>query len=190
MSTFSGEPGSHKYNVTSFVGELDEILLGAEFSEFIDEMLDTLTSALRKRGNSNATINRKMAALSKLLKKAQKMGEIPGGLERGEAGGWPRLGTGCRSAYPATHLCIAARAGRHRYQARADMARAPDAADDDALCASRIRRSRCLCPRSGARRPHQGAVGKPHSVVVGRREAFLRPNHRILAAGPGMIVPA
>lgn len=70
------EPGSHKYNVTSFVGELDEILLGAEFSEFTDEMLDTLTSSLRKRGNSNATINRKMAALSKLLKKAQKMGDI------------------------------------------------------------------------------------------------------------------
>lgn len=72
------EPGSHKYNVTSFVGELDEILLGAEFSEFTDEMMDTLIAALRKRGNSNATINRKMAALSKLLRKAQKMGDIHG----------------------------------------------------------------------------------------------------------------
>lgn len=70
------EPGSHKYNVTSFVGELDEVLLGTEFSEFTDEMLDTLTAALRKRGNSNATINRKMAALSKLLRKAHKMGDI------------------------------------------------------------------------------------------------------------------
>lgn len=70
------EPGSHKYNVSSFVGELDEILFGAEFSEFTDEMLDTLVAALRKRGNSNATINRKMAALSKLLRKAHKMGDI------------------------------------------------------------------------------------------------------------------
>lgn len=70
------EPGSHKYNVTSFVGELDEILFGAEFSEFTDEMLDKLFSHLRKRGNSNATINRKMAALSKLLRKAHKMGDV------------------------------------------------------------------------------------------------------------------
>lgn len=72
------EPGSHKYNVSSFVGELDEILFGAEFSEFTDEMLDTLVAALRKRGNSNATINRKMAALSKLLRKAHKMDDIQG----------------------------------------------------------------------------------------------------------------
>lgn len=72
------EPGSHKYNVSSFVGELDEVLLGAGFSDFTDEMLDTLTAALRKRGNSNATINRKMAALSKLLRKAHKMGDIQG----------------------------------------------------------------------------------------------------------------
>ncbi len=70
------EPGSHKYNVSSFVGELDEVLFGAGFSDFTDEMLDTLTAALRKRGNSNATINRKMAALSKLLRKAYKMGDI------------------------------------------------------------------------------------------------------------------
>ncbi|WPE19482.1 tyrosine-type recombinase/integrase [Shinella zoogloeoides] len=70
------EPGSHKYNVSSFIGELDEVLFGAEFSEFTDEMLDTLISALRKRGNSNATINRKMAALSKLLRKAHKMGDV------------------------------------------------------------------------------------------------------------------
>lgn len=72
------EPGSHKYNVSSFVGEFDEVLLGAGFSDFTDEMLDTLTAALRKRGNSNATINLKMAALSKLLRKAHKMGDIQG----------------------------------------------------------------------------------------------------------------
>ena len=72
------EPGSHKYNVLSFVGELDEILLGATFTGFTDGMVDGLIAALRKRGNSNATINRKMAALSKLLRKAQKMGDIAG----------------------------------------------------------------------------------------------------------------
>lgn len=70
------EPGSHKCNVSSFIGELDEILLGATFSEFTDAMLDTLVAALRTRGNSNATINRKMAALSKLLRKAHRMGDV------------------------------------------------------------------------------------------------------------------
>ena len=72
------EPGSHKYNVTSFIGELDEILLGEEFSAFTDAMMDTLVAGLRQRGNSNATINRKMAALSKLLRKAYRMGDIRG----------------------------------------------------------------------------------------------------------------
>ncbi|MDT4775545.1 Tyrosine recombinase XerC [compost metagenome] len=70
------EEGSHKYNVTAFIGELDEILLGNSFFDFTQDMLDSLIAALRKRGNSNATINRKMAALSKLLRKAFKMGDI------------------------------------------------------------------------------------------------------------------
>lgn len=70
------DPGSHRYNVTSFINELHELQSGAEFSVFTDEMLDRLIAALRKRGNSNATINRKMAALSKLLRKAFKMGDI------------------------------------------------------------------------------------------------------------------
>lgn len=70
------EPGSHKYNVTAFISELHELSLGAEFSVFTDDMLDRLIAALRRRGNSNATINRKMAALSKLLRKALKMGDI------------------------------------------------------------------------------------------------------------------
>ncbi|QDZ02589.1 site-specific integrase [Nitratireductor mangrovi] len=70
------EDGRHKYNVSSFIGELNEILLGRRFSSFSQNMLDDLIGALRERGNSNATINRKMAALSKLLRKAHKMGEI------------------------------------------------------------------------------------------------------------------
>jgi len=70
------ESGRHKYNVTSFVGEIDEILLGRKFSLFDQETLDFVLGSLRERGNSNATINRKMAALSKLLRKANKMGDI------------------------------------------------------------------------------------------------------------------
>lgn len=70
------EPGTHKYNVTFFIGELDELLLGQRFSAFDQAALDDLIGKLRARGNSNATINRKMAALSKLLRKAYKMGDI------------------------------------------------------------------------------------------------------------------
>lgn len=68
--------GSHKYNVTNFIGELNDLLEVPSFSVFSQEMLDELIGKLRKRGNSNATINRKMAALSKLLRKANKMGDV------------------------------------------------------------------------------------------------------------------
>ncbi len=70
------DDGSHKYNVKSFLGEINEILKGQRFSGFDQHMLDSLIGTLRERGNSNATINRKMAALSKLLRKAHKMGDI------------------------------------------------------------------------------------------------------------------
>src|SRR4029079_19390605 len=55
---------------------IDEILYNAEFSIFTQEMLDDAIGTLRGRGNSHATINRKMAALGKLLRKACKMGDI------------------------------------------------------------------------------------------------------------------
>jgi integrase len=70
------EAGNHKTNVIAFVSELDEVLLSQSFNTFTDEMVDRLVGTLRKRGNSNATINRKMAALSKLLRKAFKMGDV------------------------------------------------------------------------------------------------------------------
>ncbi|NGO55594.1 tyrosine-type recombinase/integrase [Allomesorhizobium camelthorni] len=70
------DDGNHKYNVSSFLGELDEILLGERFSVLDQDTVDGLIGKLRERGNSNATINRKMAALSKLLRKAYKMGNI------------------------------------------------------------------------------------------------------------------
>lgn len=70
------ENGSHKYNVTSFIGELNELLLGRKFSVFGQDLLDHLIGKLRENGNSNATINRKLAALRKLLRKAYKMGDI------------------------------------------------------------------------------------------------------------------
>jgi integrase len=72
------EEGKHKDNVRSFLGEMDEIFAGKQFSSFDQEMLDSLIGTLRQRRNSNATINRKMAALSKLLRKASKMGDVHG----------------------------------------------------------------------------------------------------------------
>lgn len=70
------DEGSHKYNVRLFLGEINEILKSERFSGFSQEMLDRIIGTLRERNNSNATINRKMAALSKLLRKAYKMGDI------------------------------------------------------------------------------------------------------------------
>ena len=72
------EPGRHSDNVRSFLGEIDEIFAGKRFTAFDQQMLDSLIGTLRRRHNSNATINRKTAALSKLLRKAYKMGDVCG----------------------------------------------------------------------------------------------------------------
>lgn len=71
------EAGRHRDNVVAFLHDLYAMMPRKEFSRFGQEDLDRLISALRLKGNSNATINRKISALSKLLRKAQKMGDIP-----------------------------------------------------------------------------------------------------------------
>lgn len=70
------DEGFHKYCVESFIRDLDGLLGGERLDCFPQEKLDYLVGSLRGRGNSNATINRKMAALSKLLKKAHRMGDV------------------------------------------------------------------------------------------------------------------
>mgnify|MGYP002621734137 CR=1 FL=1 len=70
------EESFHKYCVGSFIRELDRFLGGEKLDDFPQDRLDHLVGCLRGRGNSNATINRKLAALSKLLKKAHRMGEL------------------------------------------------------------------------------------------------------------------
>lgn len=70
------DEGFHKYCVESFIRDLDRTLSSERLVDFPQEKLDYLVASLRSRGNSNATINRKMAALSKLLKKAHRMGEV------------------------------------------------------------------------------------------------------------------
>ncbi len=70
------EDGFYKYCVESFIREQDRLLGGEAVDDFRQEKLDYLVGCLRNGGNSNATINRKLAALRKLLKKAHRMGEI------------------------------------------------------------------------------------------------------------------
>lgn len=70
------ETSFHKYCVESFIREFDRFLEREKLDAFPQEKLDYLICRLRDRGNSNATINRKLAALSKLLKKAYRMGDL------------------------------------------------------------------------------------------------------------------
>jgi len=72
------ENGFHKYCVGSFIREIDAILHARRLKSFPQDMLDGIVGELRSRGNSNATINRKLSALSKLLRKAVRMGDLSG----------------------------------------------------------------------------------------------------------------
>lgn len=71
------ENGRHKESVRGFLGEIHEIMLMHRQTEFDDELLDLLVKEFRRKNNSNATINRKLSALYKLLRKAERMGQIP-----------------------------------------------------------------------------------------------------------------
>lgn len=66
----------HAYCVRAFIRECDAILDGKPAAGICQDDLDHLVSTMRSRGNSNATINRKLSALSKLLKKGLKTGEV------------------------------------------------------------------------------------------------------------------
>ncbi|MGB3537562.1 MAG: site-specific integrase [Mesorhizobium sp.] len=68
--------GNHRKNVFSFVLEADEILFSRKFLAFTNVDLDQIHNALRTKGNSVATINRKTMALSKLLRYALKSGDL------------------------------------------------------------------------------------------------------------------
>lgn len=70
------EESFHKYCVDGFIRELDGILRSERLHQFPQSKLDFIIGELRSRGNSNGTINRKLSALSKLLKKAVKMGDL------------------------------------------------------------------------------------------------------------------
>lgn len=71
------ERGSHKSTVSSFILEIDEIMGMHKLSKYDDDLVDFLIIYFREKGNSNATINRKLSALYKLLRKAERSGKIP-----------------------------------------------------------------------------------------------------------------
>ena len=70
------EPGKHKISCISFVHEIHEIMLLKGISHFDDHLVDVLIAEFRKKSNRNATINRKLSAMYKLLKKAERSGMI------------------------------------------------------------------------------------------------------------------
>lgn len=70
------EYGSHKSSVYSFISEIDEIMISHKIYNYNDDLIDFLIIFFRKKNNSNATINRKLSALYKLLRKAERSGII------------------------------------------------------------------------------------------------------------------
>lgn len=70
------EPGKHKETCRTYAKELQDIARCQQVQAFDNRLLDTAIKNLRAKGNRNSTINRKMACLSKLLRKHQRLGEI------------------------------------------------------------------------------------------------------------------
>lgn len=70
------ENGRHKETCRAFIEEIGEYMLGAPASAIDDGFVDGLIAHYRKKGNRNSTINRKLAALFKLLKRAERAGQI------------------------------------------------------------------------------------------------------------------
>ena len=70
------ENGKHKSTCKLFVLEADDFLRSNGIADFSDSTVDALVGYYRKKGNKNSTINRKLAAIFKLLKKAERGGHI------------------------------------------------------------------------------------------------------------------
>lgn len=70
------DDGSHKRNVAAFIAEISDFQQKNSIENTDDELVDRLIIHYRTEGNSNATINRKLAAFYKLLRKAERVGLI------------------------------------------------------------------------------------------------------------------
>ncbi|MCR8493665.1 tyrosine-type recombinase/integrase [Brucella anthropi] len=70
------KPGRHRENSIGYVNDIGRIF-PIRFSAITEEDFGVIVDKLREQRNSDATINRKMVALTKLLRKAQKDSLIP-----------------------------------------------------------------------------------------------------------------
>ena len=67
------EKSRYKQTAASFVDEIHTIMLRNTHYTFDNELIDIVISELRRNNNRNSTINRKLAVLFKLLRKAYAM---------------------------------------------------------------------------------------------------------------------
>ena len=67
---------SHRENCVAFLHEIFSINRTVDTDSINDLFIDKTITLLKKKGNSNATINRKLAALFKFLKMAERHGLI------------------------------------------------------------------------------------------------------------------
>lgn len=71
------KPGTaHASSANGYLLEICQVMTG-QFESFSNEDFERIITTLRERGNKNSTINRKISALTKLLRAAAKHGEIP-----------------------------------------------------------------------------------------------------------------
>ncbi|MEM7462921.1 MAG: site-specific integrase [Pseudomonadota bacterium] len=70
------EPSDHKNTCKGYAYELQSIIESHRIKKFDAKLIDKITGSLRAKGNKNSTVNRKLACLSKLLRKHQRNGEI------------------------------------------------------------------------------------------------------------------
>lgn len=70
------DDGLHKRNVTAFLAEISDFIKRNNIEDANDDLVDRLVIHYRSKGNSNATINRKLAAFYKLLRRAERAGLI------------------------------------------------------------------------------------------------------------------
>ena len=70
------EPGRHKESCVAYLVEIHEITILNRLHVLDDSLIDGLIAEFRRRSNRNSTINRKLSALYKILRKAERAGMI------------------------------------------------------------------------------------------------------------------
>ena len=70
------ENGSHRNNCKAFIREIDEFMRLRKIAIYDGMFVDKLVGHFRGIGNRNSTINRKLSALYRLLRKAERSGQF------------------------------------------------------------------------------------------------------------------